>query len=239
MQAALNGPFTKADHPALPVTLAELAADAAACAQVGAASFHVHPRDGDGKERLDSSIVDGVAAAVRDGHDHPVGVSTGAWIEPDIERRVRLVSDWTEPDCASVNLSEDGAFEVMQALVRAGVGIEAGVWSVADAEALVRSGLANQTTRVLVEPVDVGRRDAVAAVDAIHRVLDEHDVAVPRLQHGDGEAVWILLEDAVARGIDTRIGFEDTLLLPDGTEAESNAALVQAARDLGASARAG
>ena len=104
----------------------------------------------------------------------------------------------------------------------------------ADAEALVNSGLADQMTRVLVEPVDVGRKDAVAVVTAIHRVLDRHDLAAPRLQHGDGETVWILLEDAAARGIDTRIGFEDTLLLPDGTRAASNAALVRAARKLGA-----
>lgn len=234
LQAALNGPFTKADHPALPVTLAELADDAEGCVEAGARSFHVHPRDSNGEECLDASIVDAVVAAVRGTHGYPVGVSTGAWIEPDVERRVRLVSEWTEPDYASVNLSEDGALDVMQALIAAGIGIEAGVWSVGDAEALVRSGVADQTTRVLVEPVDVGRKDAVAVVGAIHRVLDRHDVAVPRLQHGDGEAVWILLEDAGARGIDTRIGFEDTLLLPDGTPAASNAALVRAAQKLGA-----
>jgi uncharacterized protein (DUF849 family) len=31
---------------------------------------------------------------------------------------------------------------------------------------------------------------------------------------------------AVRRGLDTRIGFEDTLSLPDGSRAESNAQLV-------------
>ena len=236
LQAALNGPFTKVNHPGLPVTLAELADDSAACAQAGADSFHVHPRDGSGEERLEASIVDSVVAAMRGRHHHPVGVSTGAWIEPDVERRVRLISEWKEPDYASVNLSEDGAFEVMQALIQAGIGIEAGVWSVADAEVLVNSGLADRTTRVLVEPVDVGRKDAVTVVTAIHRVLDRHGLAAPRLQHGDGEAAWILLEDAAARGIDTRIGLEDTLLLPDGTRAASNPALVRAARKLGAGA---
>jgi uncharacterized protein (DUF849 family) len=237
LQAALNGPFTQADHPALPVSLAELADDAAECVRAGARSFHVHPRDGDGAERLEASIVDPVVAAVRGTHGCPVGVTTGAWIEPDVERRIHLVSEWKEPDYASVNVSEDGAFDVMRALIEAGTGIEAGVWSVADAEALVNSGLADQTTRVLVEPVDLGRKDAVPTVDAIHRVLDQHDLAVPRLQHGDGEATWILVGDAAARGIDTRIGFEDTLLLPDGTRAPSNAALVRAARSLGAGAK--
>ena len=234
LQAALNGPFTKADHPAVPTSSAELAEDAEACVEAGAGAFHIHPRDAEGKERLDASVVDTVVAAVRSRHGCPVGVSTGAWIEPDVERRTRLVSEWREPDYASVNVSEHGSFDVMRALIGAGIGIEAGVWSVEDVESLVDSGLAEQATRVLVEPVDVGREDAVAVVDDIHRVLDRHDVAVPRLQHGDGEAVWILLEDAVARGIGTRIGLEDTLLLPDGAPAAGNAALVRAARELGA-----
>jgi len=39
-----------------------------------------------------------------------------------------------------VNLSEPGAPEVMKALIQAGVGIEAGVWTVEDAERLAASG---------------------------------------------------------------------------------------------------
>lgn len=71
-------------------------------------------------------------------------------------------------------------------------------------------------------------------VDAIHAILDRAGVTAPRLQHGDGELTWILIEDAVRRGLDTRVGFEDTLHLPDGSRASSNADLVTAARSLGA-----
>jgi uncharacterized protein (DUF849 family) len=232
LQATLNGALTKADHPAVPVSLAELAADAAECVQAGARAFHVHPRDRDGREQLDAAVVDAVVTAVRSRHGYPVGVTTGAWIEPDLDRRVQLVSQWTQPDYTSVNLSEDGALEVMRALLAAGIGIEAGVWTVADAELLVRSGLADQMTRVMIEPVEVSGDDAVPLVGAIHDVLDAADVRVPRLQHGDGEATWVLIEDAIARGIDTRVGFEDTFSLPDGRPAASNAELVAAARDL-------
>jgi uncharacterized protein (DUF849 family) len=86
----------------------------------------------------------------------------------------------------------------------------------------------------MIEPVDVPAADAVALVDDIHAVLDEHRLTAPRLQHGDGEATWVLLTDAVRRGIDTRIGFEDTRHEPDGTLTSGNAALVRAARRLGA-----
>src|SRR5581483_9198867 len=113
-------------------------------------------------------------------------------------------------------------------------GIEAGVWTVEDAELLVSSGLADRVTRVMIEPVEVSRADAVPLVGAIHEILDRAGARAPRLQHGDGEATWILIEDAVRRGSDTRVGFEDTVLLPDGQRAASNAELVMAARELGA-----
>jgi uncharacterized protein (DUF849 family) len=234
LQATLNGPLTKADHEAVPVTLEELASDAAACVAAGARAFHVHPRDASGAESLEARVVDPVVVAVKEPNGMPVGVTTGAWIEPDLPRRLRLIREWTRPDYTSVNLSEPGAVEVMRALLETGVGIEAGVWTVEDAELLVSSGLADRVTRVMIEPVEVSRADAVALVGAIHGVLDRAGARAPRLQHGDGEATWILIEDAVRRGIDTRVGFEDTVLLPDGRRAASNAELVKAARELGA-----
>jgi uncharacterized protein (DUF849 family) len=234
LQATLNGPLAKADHSAVPVTWPELAADAAQCVSAGARAFHVHPRDESGAESLHARVVDQVVQAVREPHGLPVGVTTGEWIEPGLPQRLRLIREWTQPDYASVNLSEPGAVEVMQALLATRVGIEAGVATVADAELLVGCGLAGRVTRVLIEPVEVSKLDAVPLVSAIHDVLDRAEVRAPRLQHGDGEATWILIEDAVRRGIDTRVGFEDTLLLPGGQLAASNADLVRAAYELGA-----
>jgi uncharacterized protein (DUF849 family) len=234
LQATLNGTLAKADHGAVPVTLRELTADASQCVPAGARAFHVHPRDDSGAESLQARVVDQVVLAVREPHGMPVGVTTGEWIEPDLQRRLRLIREWTQPDYASVNLSEPGAVEVMQALLTTRVGIEAGVWTVEDAELLVGCGLSGRVTRVMIEPTEVSKLDAVPLVGAIHDVLDRADVRAPRLQHGDGEATWILIEDAVRRGIDTRVGFEDTLLLPDGKPAASNADLVRAAFELGA-----
>jgi uncharacterized protein (DUF849 family) len=171
-----------------------------------------------------------VAVTVRDACGVPVGVSTGAWIEPDVQRRTELVRAWSGPDYASVNVSEDGALEIMRALLDAGVGIEAGVWTVEDARRLAAWRLGEQLTRVLVEPVDVDPRGAVALMDDIHQALDEAGIAAPRLQHGDGDATWVLIEDAVRRGLDTRVGLEDTQYDPDGERVSSNQALVRCAR---------
>ena len=216
----------------MPLSPAELQADAIACGAAGAQAFHVHPRDAEGVERLDPQWVDAAANAVHDVSRWPVSVSTGAWIEGDHHRRVALLSRWTGPDAASVNLSEDGAVETVRALLGAGIRVEAGVWSVEDAELLVRSGLADRTERVLVELIDVPPADVVAVADAVHAVLDRVALLSPRLQHGEDDTAWSALEDAARRGVDARIGLEDVLVLPDGSPAPDNASLVAAAREL-------
>jgi uncharacterized protein (DUF849 family) len=233
LQAALNGDRTRTDHPAVPLSAEELARDAAACVAAGAGAIHLHPREADGRETLDPRVVDTVVRAVRAACGVPVGVTTGAWIEPDLERRLALVGAWGEPDHASVNLSEEGAVEAMRALLDAGVGIEAGVWDVADAHRLAESGLGGRVTRILIEPVDP-RAAGPALVQDVHAALDELGLTAPRLQHGDGEATWTLIADAVRRGVDTRVGLEDTLHGRDGALVAGNEALVRAARELGA-----
>ena len=241
LQAALNGDRTKAAHAATPVSVEELAQDAAACVAAGARAIHLHPRDPEGRETLEGGVVEEVVREVRDACGVPVGVTTSAEIEPDPERRLELVRAWRAPDYTSVNLSESGATGVMEALVAAGIGIEAGVWTVEDAERLGASGLGELVTRILVEPGELQLRDskdkaaeALGLVADIHRTLDRMNLTPPRLQHGDGEVTWVLLVDAIRRGLDTRIGLEDTLYGPNGEQAAGNEELVRAARELGA-----
>ncbi len=229
LHGTLNGGLSKSDHPGVPVTCEELAQDAEACAQEGAEAFHIHPRDEEGRETLDPETIDRTVNEVKKASGCQVGVSTGAWILPDTRRRVALVQKWKAPDFATVNLSEAGSVDVMNALRSAGIGIEAAVWKPEDAGRLCASGMSERVLRVYVEPQGVGAQSAVSFVDGIHDALDRLRVNVPRLQHGDGEAAWILLEDAVRRGVDTRIGLEDTFWLPDGRAASGNPELVREA----------
>lgn len=230
LQVALNGGRSKADHLAVPITEAELVAAALACRRAGAREFHVHPRDPSGAETLDPETVDRVAARVHAAVGLPVGVSTGAWIEPDVERRVADVRSWTRPSYASVNVGEEGAVDVMAVLLETGIGIEAGVWNAHDVELLAATGLADRVLRVLVEvhdPADVG---ALGRAQAIHDALDEHLIVAPRLQHGVGSGAWVLIRDAAERGYDTRVGFEDSLFGPRGGVPRDNADLVDEAQ---------
>lgn len=237
LQATLNGAFTKRDHHAVPISCEELTRDAVASVAAGARAIHLHPRDSEGHERLDATVVDEVVRSVRNACGVPVGVTTGAWIEPNLQRRLELVQAWQAPDYASVNLSEPGSLAMIELLLAMGIGIEAGVCTIEDAQQFGASGLGNQVTRILVEPgeLQVGESTSAALklVEEIHTTLDHYRLTIPRLQHGDGKVTWVILIDSVARGIDTRIGLEDTFYQPNGERTSGNTALVRAAIDLG------
>jgi uncharacterized protein (DUF849 family) len=230
IKACLNGNRAPGAHPALPLTPAQLAADAAAAVAAGAQAIHIHPRDADGRETL--AVDETVRAVHAAAPGVPVGVSTGAWMEPDVEARVAAVRAWREPDMASVNLSEEGHAEVMAALVDVGVGIEAGLLRVEDVEALQASGFADRLVRVLVEPREDDAAAALATAEAIHAALDAAGIPGPRVQHGYGPVTWEVIRGAKALGHGWRIGLEDTLVLPNGTPARSNAHLVTIAVEL-------
>jgi uncharacterized protein (DUF849 family) len=231
LKACLNGSRSRAEHEAVPMSPPELAAEAQRAVAAGAGALHVHPRRADETETLDSDVCGEAIQAVRAACPGvPVGLSTGVWIEGDPAARLAHVARWAWlPDFVSVNFSEPGTVELCGLLVARQIGIEAGLWSAADAEAFVHSGLANRCLRILIEPRERDARVAIATGDAIAAVLNHHDVRTPRLLHGEGDPVWPVLEAALGRGYDVRIGFEDTLVLPDGSRAPDNGSLVAAA----------
>ncbi|PSL58318.1 uncharacterized protein (DUF849 family) [Saccharothrix carnea] len=231
LQACLNGAREPGSHPSLPITPQQLAADAAGCAELGVTSFHLHPRDVVGLEVLAGPEVATAVSVVRAAVAHAeIGVTTGAWIVPDPVRRAELVLGWAglaagRPDFASVNVHEDGWLGVAAALRDAGIGIELGVFDVGAARTLLDVGVPAGTVRVLAE-VQPGETvdDAVRLVDLLV------PLGVPILLHGEDDSAWPVLDLAVARGLDTRIGLEDTLTARDGTAAVDNAQLVELAR---------
>jgi uncharacterized protein (DUF849 family) len=231
VKACLNGGRRRAEHAAVPLTAEELAQDAAAAAAAGAAALHIHPRGTDGAETLDAADCGAAISAIRAACPGvPVGVSTGAWMAPDPRVRVGLIEAWTVlPDYASVNFSETGTADVCEVLMRRGIGIEAGLWSVDDVRSFVASQLAAWCLRVLVEALPPDPEQAVAAAAAIDAALDDAGIWLPRLHHGDGVATWAVLDAALDLGRGVRVGLEDTLLLADGAPARDNADLVAAA----------
>jgi uncharacterized protein (DUF849 family) len=230
--AAINGSRSKTEHPHIPVTSAEIATAAAEAVDEGAGAIHFHARAEDGRESLDSAAVAANLHAVRARlRNFPVGVSTGAWIVPDPESRLRKVQAWDVlPDFASVNFHEEGAAGLAATLIGRGVGIEAGISNARAARNLVSSGLARQCLRILVEAQDQEIASALKTALEIESIVSHAGIGLTTVLHGTDRAAWQLLDEALRRGYDIRIGFEDTLRLRNGKTAQSNAELVREAR---------
>lgn len=231
LKACVNGARTPDQHPNLPVTPQQIAEAAAAAHRAGAKAVHMHPKTADGVDSLRPDVVAAAVDAVR----HvvpglPLGVTTGFWALSDPDERQRAVQAWTVlPDFASVNWHEPGSERLAHLLLGMGVGVEVGIFHADAAAAWARSDMAAHCMRVMVE---VGPDDDAVAADAVLGEVMAASSPAPVLLHGLDESCWPLLEHAVARGLQTRIGLEDTLLLPDGTRASDNAALVSAAVQL-------
>ena len=233
VQACINGARPAAYHPNLPLAAEAMAGDALACVTAGAAELHIHPRSADGRESL-SAVDETVRAVRRTCPGTLVGVSTGAWIEGDEARTRQCISAWKNlPDYASVNLSEPDAPAIIALLDRMGVGVEAGLATVADAERFVALPHRRRCLRVLIEIDDEqepSRADLI--VDQVALVLARADVARPILLHGFDATVWHLVKRARRERWSTRVGLEDGCHRLNGERASGNAELVSDAIQL-------
>ena len=231
LEAALNG---DRDHPALPRTAAELAAEGRAAVDAGALVLHLHPYDDGGRQTLAAQPCAVALRAVRAAcPGTPISLSTSAEIEPDPERRQALIASWTElPELVTANQGEDGIDELCGLLFERAIGVEAGLLSLDDAQRFVAAGIAERCARVLIEPLDASPEDATAHAAAMEAALAEADVRLEQVHHGDGIASWAVNRRAVARGHGIRTGLEDTPVLPDGRVAAGNGELVAAAAAL-------
>jgi uncharacterized protein (DUF849 family) len=160
-------------------------------------------------------------------------VTTGIWtVDGDAAWRLALVERWTgpdRPDYASINMNEPGIEELADLLSSLGIGIEAGVWTPADARVLGASGFSGRLLRVLLEPEDLTPASAAECAAAAAAELAGMGIIARQVRHGYDLATWDVLGAAIADGQDIRIGLEDTTVLPDGSRASGNAELVAAA----------
>ena len=193
--------------------------------------MHFHVRGPDGRESLAAADVARAVTEVRR-RGVPFGVSTGAWIIADPDQRLAVIREWSAlPDFASINFDEAGAAELASLLLGRDVGIEAGIANRQAAEELVRSGQPDRCLRIMFEPREQDTDEALASVAEAEAVLDAAGLRCPRLLHGVDLTAWTLVDAARERGYATRIGFEDTLTLPNGEVAAGNGELIRAARE--------
>ena len=228
LQACLNGDRDSDAHAELPTVPASMASAAADAVAAGADNVHLHQKNRDGTDSLAAEDVERCVSAVMSAVDVPVGVTTGAWIEPDPRRRVELIRSWpSTPSFASVNWHEEGAVDVADALMHLDIGVEAGLFNPNAARAWARYAEATNCLRALIElPDDLDDTEVRDCADEMISIVESAHPTVPILLHGSGPSCWPALRYAAERGLHTRIGLEDTLHLSTGDVAQDNTQLM-------------
>ena len=239
IKAAINGGRTRTDHAAAPVSPTELAADVVECLKAGAGAVHLHVRSTSADSERESLDKEDVERTIRTllavAPKERIGISTGAWILPH-PARLEAAKNWAiVPGFASVNFGEEGAIELAKLLLSRGVEVEAGLCDADATRVFLQSGLAMRCIRVLLEPQEQELKQALETVNAIEKVLKSGGADLPSVLHGTEATAWPMMDEAIARGYDVRIGLEDTLVMPDGRIAKDNVELVsEAVRRVGA-----
>lgn len=230
LKAAINGGRTQQENPGVPVSLEEIAQESSQAFISGADVVHVHARTADGEETIHPNEIEKMVRAIRRVNPEVIiGTTTGLWTCSGHEERMQLVGAWLEdaqPDFASVAYSEEGAAETAELILKKGMVLESAVWSMDDVPALLASSTLHQNVRILIEPEDEDPEVAVATCRTIAAHLREQGVEVPLLYHGYDETTWPIIVAAAEDGVETRIGYEDVLVMPNGEPAKNNTEMI-------------
>ncbi len=239
--AAPNGARrTPSDHPALPITPAELARCARQLVAAGTAVLHLHVRDGQGGHTLDVGRYRDAIAAIRAavGDTLILQVTSEAVGRYRTDEQMNMVRE-LRPEAVSLALRElcpDSGSEKSCALFcnwlqGERIWPQYIVYDRADLQRfdrLRRQGLFGSERPhcllVLGRYAD-GLAGDVAELDALLETVDCSQFPWSVCCFGPAEQA--VMQHALAHGGHVRIGFENNLLLADGSVAGDNAALVE------------
>lgn len=241
---------TKADHPALPVTVEETVAAARDCFASGAGALHAHVRDTDGAHVLDAGLYRQLLAQMKTAvPDMLVQITTEAVGRYSPEEQRDLVRD-VRPDAVSIAVREmipDDSTAAAQAfygeLRDRGCAVQHILYSAEDVDRffdLAEAGVVPGDSHQLLFVLGRYAADQQSAPEDLEPFLETLakrrgamtiDWAVCAFGHRETEC----LVAAIRQGGKARIGFENSLWNSGGAVALDNAARV---RDLAAALEA-
>ncbi len=229
---------TKADHPALPISSRELAATALACRDAGAAMIHLHVRDSAGRHSLDPEAYRSATAAMRQavGEDLIIQVTSEAVGIYQREEQMAMIRT-LRPEAVSLALrefipvatDEPSAAAFFAWLGRERITPQFILYSAEEVRyfhELRRRGLIPGEHPFVLFVLGRYSPDQQGAPEELLPFLAAHDLKCPWAVCAFGSQEAVCTFSAISQQGHTRVGFENNLLLSDGSLAPNNAALV-------------
>ena len=229
---------TKRDHPKLPISPAEIAAEAEACMTAGAAMIHLHVRDAEGGHTLDAEAYRPAIAALRDvvGDDLVVQMTTeavGRYAAPEQIEAVRAL----RPEAVSVSIAElipDSQSEADAGDFFAWLAGEAILpqYILYSPEEIVsyagfrKRGIipdANHSVLFVLGRYAADQRSSPTDLLPFVEAQAAEQVDVPWMVCAFGEREGECMATAISLGGHARVGFENNQVGPDGKQAGGNA----------------
>ena len=238
---------TKDDCPQLPTTLEELVNTAIRCEAAGAAMIHVHIRDGEHRPTLDQGQLTDTVAALRQGTDLVVQLSTGGSVHDPLDDRLKVLD--AAPDSCSLTMGTtnfgDDVFlnpwpfvcDLYQLSQERKVVPEFELFDLGHVAALHRLlakyGLpyGGKVHVDLVMGVPGGMPGTADALVAAVGALPEETTSWSAT--GIGRTTLPVALASLSKGGHLRVGMEDVLTLSRGVPVEHNEQLVSRAAELG------
>ena len=234
---------SKLDHPAIPITPAELAVTAQECLDAGAAMMHLHVRDTSGQHCLDAdtyrAAITAIQRAVGDRLVIQVTSEAAGVYHPQQQMaQIRQL----KPEAVSIALREFLTAELEPAaladflkwLSQEHITPQYILFSQTDADIyqqLIKKGVIPTTPHWLLYVLGRNATGFTSVMDAACG-QSAREAATPWAVCAFGQAEYINTAQAVTLGGHVRVGFENNLYLRDGTVAGSNSDLVAQARDV-------
>ncbi|HET6939498.1 MAG TPA: 3-keto-5-aminohexanoate cleavage protein [Nocardioides sp.] len=235
------------DCPQLPTTLEELVATAKECEAAGAAMIHVHIRDAEHRPTLDPVRLRDTVAALREGTDLVVQLSTGGSVHDPLDLRLKVLD--AQPDSCSLTMGTtnfgDDVFSnpwpfvcelyqlsqerrVVPEFELFDLGHVAALHPLLDTYGLPYGGRVHVD---FVMGVPGGMPGSAAALVAGVAALP--DAVTSWSATGIGRATLPVMLAALSQGGHLRVGMEDVLTIARGVPVESNRQLVDRAVEAG------
>ena len=235
----------KKDHPAVPLTISEIVTTAKSCNKVGAGAIHLHVRDKEGQHVLDVGLYKEALNELE--HQVPnmhIQVTTEAVGKYSSEDMRKLAYDVTPPG-ASIGTSElipsrkpeEEDIKLYKYLTEAGTKIQHILYKPEDIDLLIEllnkaEIPINDAWCLFVIGHYSGRISYPENILPFIKKMEEHNINLDWAICAFGKEEMVCLEKAISLGGKLRVGFENSLFMPNGEIAPDNHTKVDAINKL-------
>ena len=242
MVAPTGARRSKSDHPKLPITIKDITDTAEACFSCGAHALHLHVRDAEGGHSLDAGLYHEALGEMRRRlPDMAVQITTESAgifeVADQLACLQRVKPPWASVAIREVARAPDLAKHLYQSCLDNETAVQHILYEADDVALLddwQAKGIIDISQNSVIFVLGRYTTGQISQIEDLTPFLNAMQKSHHKIKRwmicAFGPNEHLCLAEAAAKGGDVRVGFENSLLAPDGTMHEDNAASLQLLR---------